>query len=487
MSDIPLPAPADGVEPSASRAWSPPRFGQIDLLIAGGIALAFYLFALWRLGSPQEQIFDEIYHARTAMEYIAGVDLHEWTHPPLAKLLIALSMLAWNVRFNPRDGFWTDKAQYPYNVAMAWRFPSLLFGCATLVMLYVLTRTLFGRRDIATTATCLLALDGAFFVQSRVAMTNIYTVFFVLLSAYGTYRFIRSNKKRNLLITGLGIALALATRWSTLYVWGLTGLALLWHLTTTLIPDWADEGEARGVSVFLPRAAAWVGMVALCLIIIPVLVYAASYIPNVLAGGGDWRHRLFTWSGDGGNHTWKWLLGVREGLQHDMWAYHAGIKDKHPYSSPWWSWPIMKRPVWYYYQKDSVGLIEGIWCIGNALVWWASIPALVAAAYFAWRDRIAALGLIALMGLGQWLMWAIEPRSLVFMHYYFESIPYACIALAYGGWRIWDAGLAWPRRAVLLYAVLVFAWFVFYYPLLSGYPISEGYYQSHVWMGPAWT
>ena len=44
-----------------------------DYVIAGGIAVVFMLIGVIRLGVPSEQIFDEVYHARTAMEYIAGV------------------------------------------------------------------------------------------------------------------------------------------------------------------------------------------------------------------------------------------------------------------------------------------------------------------------------------------------------------------------------------------------------------------------------
>jgi dolichyl-phosphate-mannose-protein mannosyltransferase len=457
-----------------------------DYLLAGGIALVFYLIGLYRLGTPGQQIFDEIYHARTGMEYVYGLELHEWTHPPLAKLFIALSYLVWHVRFNPRDGVWTDSLHYPLRMAFAWRYPSLLFGCGALIALYCLARTMFGRRDVAVAATCLLALDGVFFVESRVAMTNVFTVFFVLLSALGTFRFLRSGRYPHLLLTGLGIALALATRWSTLYVWGLTGLALLWHLTTVLIPRWADEAEERGHSSLLAPLLCWAGMAALAMFVIPVAVYALAYVPNVLEGGGDWRHRLVSWHGDGGGHSWYYLLGLKEGLQHNMWAYHAGIKDKHPYSSPWWSWPLMKRPVWYYYEKDPQGLVRGVWAIGNAAIWWASVPALVGAGYLGWTERNRALGLIALLGLGQWMMWGIEPRSLVFMHYYFESIPFACLALAYLACRLWDTGNVYVRLAVGVYAALAVAWFVFYYPLLSAYPISDAYYGAHLWFRPGW-
>ena len=225
-------------------------------------------------------------------------------------------------------------------------------------------------------------------------------------------------------------------------------------------------------------------MSLLCLIGIPLVLYVLAYIPDVLQGGGDWKIKLFTLTGLGGQQSWAWTLGIKPGmLQHNMWSYHAGIKDTHPYSSKWYTWPIMYRPVWYYFDTDAQGMTRGVWAIGNGIVWWLSVPAMAAAAWLGARERNKALGLVALLGLGQWLMWGVEPRPLVFMHYYFESIPYACLALAFLGWRLWERGGQWGRAIVGVLAFLAVVWAIFFYPLLSAYPISSDFYQRHMWTG----
>jgi dolichyl-phosphate-mannose--protein O-mannosyl transferase len=466
--------------PEAPASLPAQPVDRTDYLIAVAVAVGFYLLALWRLGTPDKQFFDEIYHARSGMEYALGLDPHEWTHPPLAKLIIAGSLMAWRADFNPRDGAWAEHFHYLPHQAFAWRYPSVLFGCGALVLLYILARSLFRNRAVATIAPLILACDGVFFVQSRMAMTNTFTVFFVLLSVNGTWRFIRregGGDYRWLLLTGLGLGLALATRWSTLWSWGMTGLALLWHVGTTLWPRWTAEG--RGVALPLLKWAAWV---ILTMGIIPVALYAASYIPFVLqAPGGDgWASKIFAVNAQG--HGWErvWTL------QRDMWNYHAGIKEKHPYSSPWWSWPLMVRPTWYYFDRDARGLVSGVWAIGNAAIWWATLPAMATLAVLAWREQRLELGLIVLFGLGHWLPWGIEPRQLIFMHYFYESIPYACLALAYLGCRLWYSGDEGRRTFASCYAVLIVGWFVFYYPLLSAYPIRERYYEMHLWLGRPW-
>jgi predicted membrane-bound dolichyl-phosphate-mannose-protein mannosyltransferase len=58
-----------------------------------------FLFRLWRLDTPRSMHFDEVYHARSATEWLSDWqegwtrDTYEWTHPMLAKYLIAAGIV----------------------------------------------------------------------------------------------------------------------------------------------------------------------------------------------------------------------------------------------------------------------------------------------------------------------------------------------------------------------------------------------------------
>ena len=370
--------------------------------------------------------------------------------------------------------------------------PGVCFGAFTLLSVYAFARSLFNSRAIATAATIFLALDGVFFVQSRIGMTNIYTVCFIVLATYGTWQYIKWADRRFLLLTGFALGFALCTRWSSLWAWGLNGVLLLWYLLRVEVPKW-KRADKNLVWEFVKWGAAVAGV----MVVIPVLLYAVSYIPFVLQGSGDWHKQLFA-SGEPSAPNWSRVL-LREqyagghgwykvvNQQKDMWFYHAEIKDPHPYSSPWWSWPLMLRPTWYYYETVN-GRSSGIWAIGNAAIWWASVPALLCTGFLALQERRSSLAIVTLFGLGMWLAWGIKARPLVFMHYYFEAVPFICIALAYLGWRLWQAGKSQPsaRRFVIVYASAVGTWFLFYYPLLSAYPVSDLYFRLHLWLDRIW-
>ncbi len=472
---------------------------QWDRVIPAVIAVGFYLLGLWRLGQPNEMVFDEVHHSRTAMEFVLGQNPHEWTHPHFAKLMMAAGLMAWGGHFDPSDGVWQDSGEYPERAVIGWRFPSLVFGALALVVMYALARRLLRHRGAATLATVFLALDGVFFVQSRTAMTNIYTVFFILLATFGVWRFFEEDRARFLALAGLAIGGALSSRWSSLYAWALLLLALFVHHVWS---ERRQRGDGSGLP--LARSIRWAALVLSLFFVLPAAVYLATYIPFVLQGEqGTYAEKLF--SADYGNHGWGKVLS----MQGDMWRYHSGMKDTHPYNSPWWSWPLVLRPVWYYWRGDG-NVTRGIWCIGNVFIWWASIPAFVIAARLAWRQRNAAVALVVLMGLGQWLLWGVKARSLNFLHYMFESIPFVCLALAYIFYSAWrrrevgtnlaprenmgngeeegDAPDPWTaeRRFVVFYCALIVAWFLFFYPLLSALPIPQRFYDFHLWMGRPW-
>ena len=62
--------------------------------------IASLFLRMWRLAEPASMHFDEVYHARTGIEFLQdwryGVShsVYEWTHPHLAKYAMALGIVA---------------------------------------------------------------------------------------------------------------------------------------------------------------------------------------------------------------------------------------------------------------------------------------------------------------------------------------------------------------------------------------------------------
>ncbi|HUQ42274.1 MAG TPA: phospholipid carrier-dependent glycosyltransferase [Candidatus Limnocylindrales bacterium] len=65
-----------------------------DIAVAFLVALVVLVTRGFRLDQPRDMYFDEVYHARTAFELLAQREPYEWTHPHLAKEIMALGILA---------------------------------------------------------------------------------------------------------------------------------------------------------------------------------------------------------------------------------------------------------------------------------------------------------------------------------------------------------------------------------------------------------
>ena len=98
------------------------------LVLLGVIALAAALFRFPGLGYPGEEYFDEVYHAKTALQYLRGEPPTEWVHPPTAKLLIAVGV-----------------ALFGY-APWAWRLAPALAGTLLAPVFFLLARRVLATR-----------------------------------------------------------------------------------------------------------------------------------------------------------------------------------------------------------------------------------------------------------------------------------------------------------------------------------------------------
>ncbi len=77
------------------------RLDRLDLWILVVLILATMLLRTFRLAEPYQMHFDEVYHARTATEFLQkwryGLDhdIYEYTHPHLAKYAMAAGIVLW--------------------------------------------------------------------------------------------------------------------------------------------------------------------------------------------------------------------------------------------------------------------------------------------------------------------------------------------------------------------------------------------------------
>ena len=452
-----------------------------DLVLA---LLLFVLAAAFRLpglGFPKDEYFDEVYHAKSARQYLAGEQPVEWVHPPLAKLIIATGVKAFGYE------------------SWAWRLAPALAGSLLAPVFFFLARRALATERAALLATLVLLADGVYLVQSRIAMTNIFAVLFQCAAALFLLRagLAEQLSLGAMSVLGLALGLALSTRWTSLLAVAFLGLVLL----CLRIRHYLGR---RGLALMFiavrrrrwPRRREWsvvlhamwkkrlsvvreLALVLLAFAVIPLLLYTASYLPLVVrgqlrvAGSEPNPLRSLPDLARGARDLWQ--------EQRNVWGYHANLREPHPYFSEWWKWPLLWRPTWYFYEQKN-DWVRGIVAIGNPALWWPSVPVTLYALWRGIKKRdprylFAAFGFLCL-----YLPWGVSPRKLNFGHYLFEAIPYACLSLGMILDELWDSSSwRWLARS---YLALLWLLFLYFLPFLTAIPVPAPWFFHRFFGGP---
>ena len=406
--------------------------------------------------------FDEIYHARTAYEFLHNLNPYETTHPPLGKVL-----MMWGIQIFGMTPF-------------GWRFMGALFGVMMLPVMYLLGKQLFKKTGWAALVMGLMALDSMHFTQTRIATIDTFGVFFIMLMYLFMFRYCQMNFYYDklgktltpLALSGIAMGLGVASKWIGVYA-GL-GLAVLFFMTmirryqehahAIATGDMSEPGQ-RAQTKFWPYFIKTCLFCIVFFIIVPCVIYYFSYYWYCRPRGGLTISRVLA-------------------SQELMFNYHKNLTgDTHFFRSPWYEWPLIIKPMWYYSGSGylSADMVSSISCMGNPAVWWVGLAALiyVIVRLIVRREGLSEL-LIVLGFLAQYLPWVLVPRS-TFIYHYFASVPFIILATAV---LMRDIERRWPRAgrmaicALVVSAALLFAAF---YPLESGMPAPRSYVRWLRW------
>lgn len=392
--------------------------------------------------------FDEIYHARTALEHIENISPYEITHPPLGKLIIGIGIQIFGM------------------TPFGWRFMGTLFGVLMLPILYVLLKRMTRSSAIAGCGTVIFAFDFMHFVQTRIATIDTYAVFFILLMYLFMWRFVSGGKWRYLALSGIFFGLGAASKWTCIYAGG--GLAVIW------LVYWITQGRKPH---FARRFFANCAFCLVFFIAIPLAIYYASYYFYGTAKGLD---------GGIGMYFTKDYFDTVWDNQVYMWEYHSDLVSTHPYSSRWYQWLVDARPILYYLEYFEDGTTKSAFgAFMNPVFCWAGLLAIIANVLFIIKDRDGRAAFIVIGYLAQLLPWVLVTR-LTFAYHYFPSEVFMLLALANVWAKLRDLAVPWWRRNMYAVTGVCAGLFVAFYPVLTGLRCALWYTRGFLKWFPSW-
>ncbi len=454
------------------------RFRSVILIII--LCFAFFT-RMYNLHNPETYMFDEVYHAVTA-KLIAHNDPRayewwnpapepdtavDWLHPPLAKYFQAISMLAFGEN------------------SFGWRFSSVIFGVLVILLTYHVAYRLFRNSTIALMSAALASLDGLLLVQSRIAMNDIHVTFFILFTIYNYLVYKDTKRISKLFLTGLSAGLAMASKWSGLFVVGIVGLFELFELVKIFFTTYSPTG------IFTKKwwweLAQWLGIRLVLLLLLPACLYVAGYTHMFIQGKG-WAH-------------------FKE-LHNQIWWYQTHLDATHPYQSRPIEWFLNIRPVWMHVSYGS-GSRADIYAFGNPVLFLIGAATVFSTLiyfllrmyeYFTAQKKQAALNRIytaTVYGIEKltenpllfltisyfavWAPWQLSPRIMFFYHYT-PAVPLLCILISY--WTY----LVGKNQKFVLYLIFASAAIAFavWYPHWVAIPVSNKFADAIYFALPQW-
>jgi dolichyl-phosphate-mannose--protein O-mannosyl transferase len=421
----------------AASMSPPPHHPRDPVGWCAALALAFLGLACVRLGIPSKPYFDEIHYLPAARALLAGSDWLNREHPMFGKEVLAAGI-----------GLFGD---HPW----AWRFPSALAGG---LALFAAMRALWfaSQNRFATIGYgVLLATGFMLFVHARIAMLDVFMVALLAVAFWQCAAAIREPEhgRRSLAIAGVALGLALGAKWNAIPLAPLPGLAFL--VVRVRACGWRDALGRRGPPVPGVRLVE----AALCLGVVPLVVYALTYLPAYLIDPAEVSRRGFI------------------GLHQMMLQMQESVTKPHPYQSVWTDWVIDRRAIWYLYEPAD-GAQRGVLLIGNPLTMLAGLPAIAWCAWAAWtKKRVDALA-VALIYAASLALWIVAAKPIQFYYHYFTPSMALLAGLALALDELRSRGWGWLSWTVLIGSVALFAWF---FPILSAAPLDGPRAFEH-WM-----
>jgi len=340
------------------------KIGMLAVFILS-LALRF-----WGLGRFNTLVFDEVYYAKFAQNYLTQTSFFDG-HPPLGKYIIAIGM--WLSSYIP---FWQDTVNILTGVARSpwsYRWINALFGAFIPLIIAGIAYQLSYRRSFAFLAGLFAACDGIFLVESRYALINQYIVIFGLLGQWLLLVALGHTKRQRtfyLILSGISFGAAIATKWNGLFF--LTGVYCNWILAWLKQKKQIVAADDRAINTKnisvndsyyvsteeLRQSTATLSLpqnktakklllplqklgqlkiftAGFYLGIIPLITYSLIWIPHLIQnpkyGFIEVHTQIFSFHDRLGGNT----------------------SNIHPYCAAWYKWPLLNRPIAYFYQTAS--------------------------------------------------------------------------------------------------------------------------------------
>ena len=437
---------------------------SLIILILVSIAVHFAFF-----GHPNETVFDEVHFGKFVSAYYTH-DYYFDIHPPGGKLIIA--GFAKLFHFTPEYSFAEIGQPFPDHKYLALRFLPVVAGTLLPIVIYFLALELGFSIMGAFGAGIFITLENALVTQSRYILLDPFLLVFGFSALLFYFRWRRTHKIPNLILMAILGGLSVSIKWTGLAFLGFAGVMEL----IDIIPAISFKRIINLILYFL---------------VIPFVLYFSIFaihftILNKSGDGDAFMTPAFQSTLRGSAYandtSLKPLNMFQKFIELNVEMYHANqtLTATHPYSSKWYTWPFMIRPIYYWDHNSTTTPTESkIYLIGNPLVWWASTVAILYLLLSSLNRNFFKNKTVIIILAGYFINYLpfIGIGRVMFLYHYFASLIFAILALAY----LIDRQRFSKRVFIACIALYALA-FLYFAPLSYGLPLDASQFQNRMWL-----
>lgn len=333
------------------------------------ILLIFFLLAFltrfYRLGEPPAVVFDEVHFGKFVTWYFTGEYFFD-IHPPLGKLVLYMAGVLG--RFKPGFLFDAIGAEYGETKFLVLRSAAAVFGTLSVPFMYLLCRVFRLSVESSILGASLVLFDFCSLIEARLILVDSQLQFFCIVTLLCALQLWNSRPKTWsrlfwLIITGILSGFAISIKWTGLATPGAIAVESFFGLFLMSRPLDLWECVVAGV-------------VGLLTYVIPFLIHFRM-LP--LSGSGDAFMSVEFQKGLKGNPYydpmfsqepfWKNFLYLNK----EMLRANSAIKERHPWESKWYEWPLNLRGLLYYTEELEDGRFRQIYLIGNPAIMYVCV------------------------------------------------------------------------------------------------------------------
>ncbi|MDO4219347.1 MAG: glycosyltransferase family 39 protein [Synergistaceae bacterium] len=372
---------------------------------------------------------DEVYHVRTAYEFLHGMPMYKNVYPPLGQILISMGIALFGM--NP----------------FGWRIMCLVFGVLMVPIIYLFALRFTRKTSLATLAALLLVTEFMHYSLSRMAMIEIIAAFFILCMFYSIYAFIQEGKNKYLFLSGIAFACGIATKWTAIHALFALVIIIAWYMLETY-------GEKAN---FKPL----IKLLGLCLVyfcLIPAVVYVLSYIPLACV------------------YSNKGLI------EYIISNLKYCVTESHLLASPWWSWLFDWQPVLESYVTIGNTHASVVSIFINPLICFLGIASLGHHFYLSFVEKNKTAVCLLVCYLAMLVPWIFIAR-LAPIYQYFCCINILILMICNS---IYSLNFKQEDKIIKIVGVISVGLFILFFPVISGTVVNNYHIEQVLEWWPNW-